>query len=296
MPLKSNVRPHRKLHMKAGLPFATLLALSREVQAAAGASSSAYRTKVVRSAWAVRPSAASARSNRLEGKKKLHSALPSVCCVPSKHRSSSQFRRINSAGLAPCRRAKRQDQHKHQSGSLRALRWYASPFKCKARLRLRERGLTIPSSGPAYGGPLKSNVRRPREMPIRTRQQFKLRPHDPEGVWESNDGRYRTYAHQILAEHVSLCDEVLKKWPIDAGAAITDPHAYPEISELGRRRDQTADTVRIYAAMAVEGYLNFYGVLRLGQDVFDEHFERLGLVPKLRALLLTCDQLDIPNV
>jgi len=47
MPLKSNVRPHRKLHMKAGLPFATLLALSRQAQAAAGASSSAYRTKVV---------------------------------------------------------------------------------------------------------------------------------------------------------------------------------------------------------------------------------------------------------
>ena len=46
-PLKSNVRPHRKLHMRAGLPFATLLALSREAQAAAGASSSAYRTKVV---------------------------------------------------------------------------------------------------------------------------------------------------------------------------------------------------------------------------------------------------------
>ena len=51
--------------------------------------------------------------------------------------------------------------------------------------------------------------------------------------------------------------------------------------------------VRIYAAMAVEGFLNFYGVLRLGQNVFDEHFERLGLVPKVRALLLVCDQLDV---
>ncbi|MCE3006442.1 MAG: hypothetical protein LW853_06385 [Rickettsiales bacterium] len=47
--------------------------------------------------------------------------------------------------------------------------------------------------------------------------------------------------------------------------------------------------------MAVEGYLNFYGVLRLGQQAFDDHFERLGLVPKLRALLLVCDQLDVPT-
>ena len=132
-------------------------------------------------------------------------------------------------------------------------------------------------------------------MPKRTRQQFHLRPHDPEGIWESNDGRYRTYAHQLLAKHVSLCEEVLEKWPGDAEAPITTPHAYPEIAALARRRDQTADTVRIYAAMAVEGYLNFYGVLRLGQDVFNEHFERLGLVPKLRTLLLTCDQLDVPK-
>lgn len=136
---------------------------------------------------------------------------------------------------------------------------------------------------------------RPKQMQIRTRQHCQLRPHDPEGAWESNDGRYRTYAHQLLAEHVSLCDEVRQTWPGDAAATITAPHAYPEIAVLARRRDQTADTVRIYAAMAVEGYLNFYGVLRLGQEVFDEHFERLGLVPKLRNLLLICDQLNIPK-
>jgi hypothetical protein len=132
-------------------------------------------------------------------------------------------------------------------------------------------------------------------MKSRKRQEFQLRPHDPEGIWESNDGRYRTYAHQLLAEHVALCDEVLRSWPTKSNESITDPTAYPEITVLARRRDQTADTARIYAAMAVEGYLNFYGVLRLGQVVFDEHFERLGLIPKLRTLLLTCDHLDVPN-
>jgi hypothetical protein len=98
----------------------------------------------------------------------------------------------------------------------------------------------------------------------------------------------------ILEEHKELCKQVLQRWPKVAGAPITDPHTYPEIAELARRRDQTSDTTRIYAAMAVEGYLNFYGVLRLGQQPFDDHFERLGLVPKLRALLLVCDQLDVP--
>jgi hypothetical protein len=132
-------------------------------------------------------------------------------------------------------------------------------------------------------------------MHRRTRQPFQLRPHDPEGVWESNDGRYRTYAHLILEEHKELCKRVLLQWPKEAVTPITDPHRYPELTELARRRDQTSDTTRIYAAMAVEGYLNFYGVLRLGQQAFDDHFERLGLVPKLRALLLVCDQLDVPT-
>lgn len=47
--------------------------------------------------------------------------------------------------------------------------------------------------------------------------------------------------------------------------------------------------------MAVEGFLNFYGVLRVGQQVYDEHFERMGLIPKLRALLLVCDSVNIPK-
>ena len=53
-----------------------------------------------------------------------------------------------------------QVQFKRRSCSLRLRRWYASPSKYKARLQLTERGLTLPSSGPAYGGPLKSNVSR----------------------------------------------------------------------------------------------------------------------------------------
>jgi hypothetical protein len=61
-----------------------------------------------------------------------------------------------------------QVQLKRFSLGLCPQRWYASPSKCKhkhkARLRLTERGLTLPSSGRAYGTPLKSNVR-PRFKP-----------------------------------------------------------------------------------------------------------------------------------
>lgn len=126
---------------------------------------------------------------------------------------------------------------------------------------------------------------------------FILRPHDSPGTWESNDQRYFDYTHELLEELERLCVEVKEKWPVDQTKALYDSSRieHPEIWSLARQRDRTSDTVRIYAAMAVEGFMNWYGVFRLGQTVFDQHFERLGIVPKLRALLLICDSLDIPK-
>ena len=132
-------------------------------------------------------------------------------------------------------------------------------------------------------------------MSSNTRKSFALRPHDAEGAWASNDARYRAYAHELLGQLQSLCSEVLQQWPAEAGAAITNESQHQKLWELARLRDRTSDTVRIYAAMAAEGFLNFYGVLRLGQQVFDEHFERLGVIPKLRTLLLVGESIDLPR-
>ena len=79
---------------------------------------------------------------------------------------SIEVQSFGSVSLRPSRKlehsavTKLQVQFKLRSGSLRIQRWYASAPKYKARLRVHERGLTLPSSGPAYGRPLKSNVRR----------------------------------------------------------------------------------------------------------------------------------------
>ena len=110
-----------------------------------------------RSARAVRPSAASARSHHLE-RKKVRSACPAVSRYQSKHKASSRLHCVGRKGLAYSRGTNLQVQFRRRSCSFRIQRWYASPSKCKARLRLTERGLTLPSSGRAFGTPLKSNV------------------------------------------------------------------------------------------------------------------------------------------
>lgn len=121
---------------------------------------------------------------------------------------------------------------------------------------------------------------------------FVLRPHDSVGTWESNDIRYCDYARELLKQLEELAAEIHEKWPKDV-TAITDETKYPELWNLTRIRDRTSDTTRIYAAMAVEGFLNFYGVLRLGQKVFDNHFERLGPIQKLQRLILISESIVI---
>lgn len=132
-------------------------------------------------------------------------------------------------------------------------------------------------------------------MTAKKREPITIRGFDSLGIWESNYKRHRSHAHDLLFELEDLAQEVLAKWPEGAGSAIQNEERHPEVWVLAKRRDRTSDAVRIYASMAVEGLLNCYGVVTLGQAVFDEHFERLGLVPKLRQLLITAAQLNIPK-
>jgi len=74
--------------------------------------------------------------------------------------------------------------------------------KYKARLRLRERGLTLPSSGPAYGRPLKSNVSRHHRIRIAmsTKKPESNRAELPENV----SGLRRLVADANGAEYSAL--------------------------------------------------------------------------------------------
>lgn len=126
-------------------------------------------------------------------------------------------------------------------------------------------------------------------------ESFQVYPHDRVGTFESNYFRYREYAHQMLGELEDLADQVKNSWPSQHESSITSPSNFPELRELSRKRDRASDTTRIYAAMAIEGFLNFYGVLRLGDSVYEDLFERLGVIPKIRKLLLVCDKIHISS-
>jgi len=129
-----------------------------------------------------------------------------------------------------------------------------------------------------------------------TRQPFSIRNHDAVGFWLSDDRRFFEAAKLQLGELEVIAAQVKAQWPIPEGQALRDGHNYPELWLLARRRDLLSDSVLIFSAMAVEGFLNYYGVVRLGESEYVYHFERLGLVPKIRTLLLICDSLSVAKV
>ena len=127
------------------------------------------------------------------------------------------------------------------------------------------------------------------------RHPFSIRNHNTLGYWLSDDKRFFEAARLQLCELELVAAQAKELWPIPEGETLRDGDKYPELWTLVRKRDLLSDSVKIFSAMAVEGFLNYYGVVRLGEAEYGTHFERLGLVPKIRVLLLICDSLSIAD-
>jgi hypothetical protein len=116
---------------------------------------------------------------------------------------------------------------------------------------------------------------------------------DATGVYLCNVNVFVRRARELLTELETLVDEINKKWPIPLNETIREPAKYPELEKLTFKRDWVADGVLISSAMAVEAFLNYYGVVRLGETEYRRFLERLPLVQKLRAMLLFCDSISL---
>jgi hypothetical protein len=120
------------------------------------------------------------------------------------------------------------------------------------------------------------------------KQQFEVRPLGESRTWYTDSSRYPEYSRMLLAELIKLMVEIEAEWPEGGGTLRCDDIGHAELWGKVRRRDLLSDSVRIFTAMAVESFLNFYGVVRLGQDSFDSFIERLSQPRKLQALLKIC--------
>jgi hypothetical protein len=122
-----------------------------------------------------------------------------------------------------------------------------------------------------------------------------VRPSSTSGGWFVDDKRFYQYSHALLSELEAVAVEVKAQWPKPPSEAVKQQEASPDLWRLARRRDMLSDSVKVYSAMSVEAFLNFYGVVRLGQAYFDANIERLGPVAKLKRLFLLCESTNLTN-
>lgn len=129
------------------------------------------------------------------------------------------------------------------------------------------------------------------------RDCYKIRPiGDAVGLYVSNLHVFLRRARECLTRLETISTEIRDKWPVSLDQGIKEPKKNsPDVEELCFQRDLLNDSVLIFAAMAVEGFLNYYGVVRMGEAEFARNFERLGVAAKLRSLLLFCDSIRIPD-
>lgn len=129
------------------------------------------------------------------------------------------------------------------------------------------------------------------------RDRYKIRSiQESFGCYVSNLHVFSRRARECLTRLETMSTEVQVKWPVSLDQAITEPKKnYPDLEALCFQRDLLSDSVLIFAAMAVEAFLNYYGVVRMGEAEFARNFERLSVAAKLRSLLLFCDSIRIPD-
>lgn len=107
---------------------------------------------------------------------------------------------------------------------------------------------------------------------------------------------YPSWARWCLSESERIAEEISEKSELQRTGKLDVDQYLAEKRILVERAELHAHAAVLFAAMAVEAFLNFYGVVRLSERFFTDNIERLNPNKKLAVLLATtCKTLLDPN-
>lgn len=179
------------------------------------------------------------------------------------------------------------------------------------KVHMFHRRARVPASGGGDGGGLPGRGRggsvwtaalpaAPRNPRAEPPQQVRMaqpntvvRPYGRSGAWTTAHADYRRAAAGALWQLRRLAAAHDREH--DALAARGDPPGWVFHQLRGMREHAwaLATAVEIYAAMSVEAFLNFYGVVRLGETFYRDNLQRVGVTEKLTLLLAMCDGVEL---
>jgi len=107
------------------------------------------------------------------------------------------------------------------------------------------------------------------------------------GGWKGYHHLYRKAAHRNMAASVKLLEAAAKKYRSMSEEPLTDQ--LPQYIELLDEYRSLLTSAQIYAAMAIEAFFNFYGVIRLGHEEYYRRYQKRTVRNKLTGLLAECE-------
>jgi hypothetical protein len=107
----------------------------------------------------------------------------------------------------------------------------------------------------------------------------------PPVAWITEHRRYYEYLAFGLEELGDVALSVEAQWPDNAPLLLPVEEMPPALHRLCRQRDALAASLVMFAAMAVEAFVNYYGVVRLGEEHYTREYERSSAERKLRGAL-----------
>ena len=115
-----------------------------------------------------------------------------------------------------------------------------------------------------------------------------------EGSWNSSYSSHYECAWLCLNEFEAILEILKEKEESLEGEANSIPLEFQSSFLMHHTDDLHTDAYRaatsahLYVCMAIEGFINFYGVKRLGETYYKRVLERVGITEKLMLLYLLC--------
>ena len=119
-------------------------------------------------------------------------------------------------------------------------------------------------------------------------------PYVRKGAWSSPHSFYYQCAYKSLDRYREVLNLLeTKEQEIRDSNQNEDPRVLSTIInfgtiELNDECYREATSTLLFACMTLEGFLNHYGVRRLGELFYKKNIERVGITEKVSILILTC--------
>lgn len=113
------------------------------------------------------------------------------------------------------------------------------------------------------------------------------------GAWSSSYSFHYECAWMCFYEYQNYIVE-LSKAEKDLRASLNVQEEYlegfvrHETDHLHMQAYRAATSAHLFACMAIEGFINHYGTVRLGEEAYKALLERMGITEKLSLIYLLC--------